>query len=137
MKKMLMDRSMLKKKDEIISSYIDNSLEQLVKIESYLVVVYRCQKVIDGELVNKILVYVRYIRDGASVMGLKEAEKLAHAIENSLELIRDGKLSPSSGTLSVLILVNNELKEVMANINTINRSSIDACLGLLHHLNNE
>jgi len=110
---------MLNKDDGNVKLYTEKSIEYLMEIEGQLTVVHWYQNGIDDELINKILMNVRYIRDRANIMGLIDVESLAHAIETRANLMRKGKRIPISRTISIMLLAAHELREVlMSNVTT-------------------
>ena len=70
--------------DEILHSFIEESLEHLADIENDLLAIEELGKEVDEDLVNKVFRAAHSIKGGAGFMGLDVIKDLSHKIENVL-----------------------------------------------------
>ncbi|MBW1676389.1 MAG: Hpt domain-containing protein [Deltaproteobacteria bacterium] len=94
--------------DEILHSYVEESLEHLADIENDLLAIEKAGADIDEDLVNSAFRAAHSIKGGAGFLGLNNIKDLAHKIENVMGLIRNREIPPffwpliSCGTLSAM-----------------------------------
>ncbi|MBW2020194.1 MAG: chemotaxis protein CheW [Deltaproteobacteria bacterium] len=110
--------------DEILQSYVEESLEHLADIENNLLAIEQRGADIDVNLVNKVFRAAHSIKGGAGFMGLDNIKELAHKIENVLGLIRSREMMPSPDTINVVLLAFDKLQELISNAERSNEMDI-------------
>lgn len=79
--------------DDIVPEYIAESTELLEEVENGLLRLE--QGSIDSDTINTVFRAIHSIKGGAGFVGLTKIERLAHKMEDLLNLIRGGDLQPS------------------------------------------
>jgi two-component system chemotaxis sensor kinase CheA len=107
---------MIKKNDEILQAFIDESLGHLSDIEQDLLSIEKAGSEIDENLVNKVFRAAHSIKGDAGFIGFHQVKELSHKIENVLGLIRSQKLIPNPEIINFLLLAFDALKKLILNI---------------------
>lgn len=89
--------------DEVYLLFIEESQEHLADIESDLLELEQQMNNPDDGLVNKLFRAVHTVKGGAGFFGLSPIQKLAHAMENVLGMVRSGTLNVSKSMVSALL----------------------------------
>ncbi|MGQ3891286.1 chemotaxis protein CheW [Legionella sp. CNM-4043-24] len=76
--------------DEIIREFLTESSEHLDSLDSQFVAIEKDSS--DQTILSSIFRSIHTIKGGAGMLGFHHLEKLTHAAENLLSLLRDGKL---------------------------------------------
>ncbi len=118
--------------DEILQSFIEESVEHLADIENDLLAIERRGADIDEERVNKVFRAAHSIKGGAGFMGLIVIQDLAHVAENVLGLIRSRKLIPTPAVVNALLLAADELQQLLTNVGASNEADISAHVATLN-----
>ena len=125
--------------DELTREFLIESQEGLDRMERCLTDLEERPQ--DTELLGEIFRSVHTIKGTTGFLGFKRLEKLAHAGENLLGLLRDGKLSANQPIITGLLQLLDALRGVLRVIETHNHEGedqdahIDAQLiALLHDL---
>ncbi|MEF2146111.1 MAG: Hpt domain-containing protein [Desulfovibrionaceae bacterium] len=88
---------------EVLSTYLAESEDRLMDIESGILALESYGEIIDEELINSIFRDAHSIKAGANLLGLRNIELLSHGLENLLDLMRQGHLSPDKGMTSLML----------------------------------
>lgn len=88
---------------ELVQSYIQESREHLASIEEDLVELERQGVSRDDALINKIFRAAHSIKGGAGFFDFKVIKELAHKLENVLEHVRTGKMTPNPEVVTILL----------------------------------
>ncbi|MCB1781811.1 MAG: Hpt domain-containing protein, partial [Candidatus Competibacteraceae bacterium] len=106
--------------DEIIVEFLTESLEGLDQLDNKFVLLE--QNPDDRDTLASIFRTVHTIKGTCGFLGFSHLEKLAHAGENLLSLLRDGKLSFTQEIASALL---NMLDAVRTMLGEIERTETD------------
>ena len=79
---------------EFVVEFVNESREHLADIESQFLSIEEAGADADLALVNEVFRAVHSIKGAAGFMGFATLGKLAHELENVLNLIRNGQLVP-------------------------------------------
>ena len=109
--------------DETLHMYVEESREHLETIESDLLEIERRGKDIDEELVNKVFRAAHSIKGGGGFLGLKNIKKLAHKIENVLDMMRNYQMVPSPDIVNTVLAAFDYLGEMFGN--ALNSNEMD------------
>ncbi len=110
--------------DEILQSFVEESLEHLADIENNLLVIEQSGADIDEDLVNKVFRAAHSIKGGAGFMGLSTIKELSHKIENVLGMIRSGEIVPNSEVVNICLLAFDRLRNLTENVAESNDQDI-------------
>ncbi len=102
--------------DELTREFLIESQEGLDRMERCLTDLEEQPK--DTELLAEIFRSVHTIKGTTGFLGFKRLEKLAHAGENLLGLLREGKLVADRQTITGLLQLLDGLRAILKNIET-------------------
>jgi two-component system chemotaxis sensor kinase CheA len=85
----------------LYKSFIDNSREWLIEFENGLMHFEKAPS--DAELLNDIFRIAHNIKGTSGLAGLDDIYKFAHHLENTLQMIRQGKINPDKRTIDLLL----------------------------------
>lgn len=100
--------------DELTREFLIESQEGLDRMERCLTDLEACPE--DQELLAEIFRTVHTIKGTTGFLGFLQLESLAHAGENLLGLLRDGKLFPNPDIVSGLLALLDILREILGQI---------------------
>ncbi len=103
--------------DELTREFLIESQEGLDRMERCLTELEDRPE--DGELLAEIFRAVHTIKGTTGFLGFSRLESLAHAGENLLGLLRDGKLVANVDIISGLLALLDILREILGSIETI------------------
>jgi two-component system chemotaxis sensor kinase CheA len=104
--------------DELTREFLIESQEGLDRMERCLTDLEERPQ--DSELLGEIFRSVHTIKGTTGFLGFRRLEKLAHAGENLLGLLRDGKLSANQSIITGLLQLMDALRGVLRIIETHN-----------------
>lgn len=102
--------------DETLTMYVQESKEHLEDIETDLLEIEQQADTLDEELVNRVFRAAHSIKGGGGFLNLINIKELAHKIENVLDMIRHGQLSPSSSVISTVLEAFDYLGTLLDNV---------------------
>lgn len=85
----------------------------------------------DPELLNGIFRAAHSIKGGAGAFGLTHVVKLTHALENLLDLIRNGQVQPTPESISLMLQASDFLKILTAGRNVEPPAGMDETISAL------
>jgi two-component system chemotaxis sensor kinase CheA len=125
--------------DELTREFLIESQEGLDRMERCLTDLEERPQ--DTNLLGEIFRSVHTIKGTTGFLGFKRLEKLAHAGENLLGLLRDGKLSANQPIITGLLQLMDALRGILRNIESHNQEGngdqveVEHDLQLIHRLN--
>lgn len=99
--------------DEALKEFLIECQENLARVDLELL---ELEKSTDPELVKSIFRVMHTIKGSAGFLGLGRLEKLTHAGENLLSIIRDGKLKPTQQITTTLLDVVEGVRNILASL---------------------
>ena len=99
-----------------LDTFLQESAEHLGVIESGLLKLNAASA--DPELLNGIFRAAHSIKGGAGTFGLTNVVKLTHALENLLDLMRNGEVQPSPESVAIMLQAADLLKILTASRDT-------------------
>ncbi len=114
--------------DELIAEYLAESQEHLANIESDLLAMEAAGASIDEQLVNRVFRAAHSIKGGAGFFNLHRIRELAHRTESILDQIRSRRMVPTPETVSVLLLVFDQLRNLLDHWADSNEANIEEYL---------
>ena len=123
--------------DELTREFLIESQEGLDRMERCLTDLEERPQ--DTELLGEIFRSVHTIKGTTGFLGFKRLERLAHAGENLLGLLRDGKLLANQPIITGLLQLMDALRGILRTIETDNQEGADAAqdtalIDLMHQL---
>jgi two-component system chemotaxis sensor kinase CheA len=88
---------------ETLQIFLEDAREHLSGIEKDFLAIEAAGSAVDVALVNKVFRAVHSIKGGAGFLGLDAIKELAHAMENLLNLMRNGALVPTPTMINTLL----------------------------------
>jgi two-component system, chemotaxis family, sensor kinase CheA len=107
---------------ELVAEFVNESREHLADIEGQLLQIEAAGG--DSDLVNEVFRAVHSIKGAAGFMGFSTLGKLAHELENILNLMRNGQLAASSATIDTMLKAADKLRWLIENIENSNAADI-------------
>jgi two-component system chemotaxis sensor kinase CheA len=95
-----------------LDTFLNESAEHLDTLESGLLTLNASPN--DSELLNSIFRAAHSMKGGAGAFGLIHVVKLTHALENLLDLMRNGQAKPSLDSIALMLRVTDILKLLTA-----------------------
>jgi two-component system chemotaxis sensor kinase CheA len=105
----------LTQRDHVLEVFLEETTDRLDSIESGLLALENSTEC-DPQLVNQIFRDAHSVKAGANLLKLFNLEKLAHALENVLEQIRQCKLEASEMVITACLESVDKLRELVANV---------------------
>ncbi len=102
--------------DELIQEFLAESADGLDRMERCLTELER--RVGDRELVAEIFRVLHTLKGATGFLGFARLERMAHAGESLLGAVRDGQVRVSSGLVTVLLMLLDELRGVLRRVAT-------------------
>ncbi len=118
--------------DELTREFLIESQEGLDRMERCLTELEERPQ--DKELLGDIFRSVHTIKGTTGFLGFKRLEKLAHAGENLLGLLRDGKLVANQGIITGLLQLLDGLRGILKNIEEESGEGADEDVALIERL---
>ncbi len=96
----------------IRQTFFQECEEQLIELENGLLVIQGGAN--DEETVNAVFRAVHSIKGGAGAFELTDIVRFAHVFENTLDLVRTGRLEAHPGLMRVMLLAADNLADLVA-----------------------
>ena len=117
---------------DLIKEFVVESLEHLSDIESQLLAIESRGADIDVELVNTVFRAIHSAKGAAGFLGLNTISKLAHNMENVLNLFRNRELVPCTANIDVLLRCADVLRKLLEHTETSNEADVSQYLAALN-----
>ncbi len=114
--------------DELILSFKEEANETLADIENQFLAIEQAGENFDRELVNEVFRGIHSMKGSAGFIGLKAIGRLAHEMENVLNLIRNEELVPGSRVIDALLKAADALRGMVNDIETSNEVEVSSLL---------
>ncbi len=119
---------------ELVVEFVNESREHLAGIESQLLDIEEGGANADLELVNEVFRSIHSIKGAAGFMGFATLGKLAHELENVLNLVRNRQLVPTSPIVDILLKAADKLRSMIDDIEHSNEADISIHLDALERI---
>ncbi len=110
--------------DELLPAFIEESQQHLQTVEPDILALEQGGGSVDRETVNRIFRGIHSIKGASGFFGLQNISELSHVIENSLALLRDGKIAPSSELIDALLKGVDTLRTMLDNVSGSEKTDI-------------
>jgi len=120
--------------DDLIEEFVTESREHIADIEEDLIKIESDMENIDPEVINRVFRAAHSIKGSAKFLDLIKIGDLAHIMEDVLNLIRSGKLIPSSEIANPLLQAADMLKNMFEDVMASNDMDITAHVSALREI---
>ncbi|HOS96812.1 MAG TPA: chemotaxis protein CheW [Deltaproteobacteria bacterium] len=120
--------------DDLIEEFVAESKEHISDIEDDLIKIESDMEHVDPEVINRVFRAAHSIKGSSKFLDLVNIGDLAHRMEDVLNLIRSGKLIPSSDVAGPLLLAADMLKTMLDDVTASNSMDISEPLGELQKI---
>ena len=114
--------------DEIVGEFLVESYENLDRYDQDLLSLERDPR--DAEALGSIFRTIHTLKGTCGFFGFARLEALAHVAENLLGRLREGELAVDEGIASVLLATGDEIRAMLADIETTGDEGPDERAGL-------
>lgn len=116
---------------ELVNAFVTESREHLADIEQQLLAIESAGAQADAELVNTVFRAIHSIKGAAGFLGFTTLSRLAHGMENALNLLRQGRLKPSRGLTDALLQSADALRAMLDDVEHSNEHNVEGQLALI------
>lgn len=110
--------------DDLIGEFVTESREHIADIEEDLIKIEAEMENVDPEVINRVFRAAHSIKGSAKFLDLTNIGDLAHKLEDVLNLIRSGKVIPSSEIATPLLQAADMLKTMFEDVTASNEMDI-------------
>lgn len=103
-------------KQQIIDTFLAETDERLMDIESGILAMESFGARVDPELIHAIFRDAHSVKAGANLLHYRNIETLAHRLENILDLVRHGQLVPDDALVSCLLEGLDRIRELVEDL---------------------
>ncbi len=108
---------------ELLTAFIEESVEHLNSVESNILALEKSPG--DSEIINSIFRSFHTVKGIASCTDLDRISLLAHATENLLDEVRNGRLPLGQGATDVVLAVCDRLARMVDNVQEVFEKGVD------------
>ncbi len=98
---------------EVLQSFAEESSQRLLDLERGVLSIEREAADPQPDLLNAVFRDAHSMKAGANLLGLKQVERAAHALENVLDQLRSGRLAATSTVCQALLDGVDLLREIL------------------------
>ncbi len=120
--------------DDLIDEFVTESKEHISDIEDDLIKIEAEMEHVDPEVINRVFRAAHSIKGSSKFLDLNNIGDLAHKMEDVLNLIRSGKLVPTSDVAGPLLMAADMLKNMLDDVTTSNDMDISEHLVSLQNI---
>lgn len=120
--------------DDLIKEFVTESKEHIADIEDDLIKIEANMEQVDPEVINRVFRAAHSIKGSSKFLDLNNIGDLAHKMEDVLNLIRSGKLVPTSDVAGPLLIAADMLKNMLEDVTSSNDMDISEHLILLQNI---
>jgi two-component system, chemotaxis family, sensor kinase CheA len=120
--------------DDLIEEFVTESKEHIGDIEDDLIKIEAGMEHVDPEVINRVFRAAHSIKGSSKFLDLNNIGDLAHKMEDVLNLIRSGKLVPTSDVAGPLLMAADMLKIMLDDVTSSNDMDISEHLLSLQNI---
>jgi len=100
--------------DDLLADFITETNENLAELDVALVKLEQ----VPGDIATLSLIFrlVHTIKGTCGFLGLARLERVAHAAENVLGMLREGRLTPTAQIVSLILTTADQIKRILAGL---------------------
>ena len=118
---------------DLVNDFVTESREHLANVETDLLQLEEGLDGDSGERVNRVFRAVHSVKGVAGFLGFDTINKLSHALESVLDLVRKSRLDPSPELVDVLLAATDCLRGLVEHVQESNQTPIEEQLHRLQH----
>lgn len=118
---------------DLVNDFVTESREHLANVETDLLQLEEGDDGDAGERVNRVFRAVHSVKGVAGFLGFDTINKLSHALESVLDLVRKSRLETSPELVDVLLAATDCLRGLVEHVQESNQVSVDEQLHRLQH----
>lgn len=99
---------------EVLQSFAEESSQRLLDLERGVLAIERAAANPPADLLNAVFRDAHSMKAGANLLGLRQVERAAHALENVLGQLRAGTLAATPAVCQALLDGVDLLREILA-----------------------
>lgn len=120
--------------DDLIEEFVTESKEHIADIEDDLIKIEADMEHVDPEVINRVFRAAHSIKGSSKFLDFNNIGDLAHKMEDVLNLIRSGKLVPTSDVAGPLLMAADMLKNMLEDVTSSNDMDISEHLISLQNI---
>ncbi len=101
---------------EVLSTFIEEAQERLVKVEAGLLKLETQMGNMDQELLRNVFREAHSLKATSNLLGFTDIESIAHSLENTLDQLRLGRLEPNEQMISNFLAQVDSMNLLIARI---------------------
>ncbi|MBL8739387.1 MAG: chemotaxis protein CheA, partial [Planctomycetes bacterium] len=118
---------------DLVNDFVTESREHLASVETDLLQLEEGGDGDASERVNRVFRAVHSVKGVAGFLGFETINKLSHALESVLDLVRKSRLDTSPELVDVLLAATDCLRGLVEHVQESNQVSVDEQLHRLQH----
>ena len=122
---------------ELLREFVTEANEHLADIENQLLAIEAGGAEIDTDLVNTVFRGIHSIKGAAGFLGLTVVNRLAHSMENVLNLIRNRELIPTTERVEALLKSADTLCGLVNDLDNSNTCDVTTLVVQLERIQND
>ena len=99
---------------EVLAAFAEEAAERLEALEAGLLELERTLVALQDERLNAVFRDAHSVKAGANLLRLKKIEAVAHGLENVLDSLRRGQLTPGGDVVQALLDGVDLLRDLLA-----------------------
>lgn len=119
---------------ELIAEFVVESKEHLAGMENHLLAIEAAGANAEPAMVDEVFRAVHSIKGAAGFLGLDTLGRLAHEMENVLNLVRNHELVPDASVTDVLLRSTDQLRSLLDEVDRSNERDIADHLAALERI---
>ncbi len=121
---------------DLINDFVVESRDGLEGIDNQLLEIEASGENVDTDIVNEVFRAIHSIKGASGFLGLDSVGRLAHSLENILDLLRNGQFVIDSHRVGVMLSAIDKLRFLIENVHTSNEHDVSQEIAHLEQLTN-
>ncbi|HCS55879.1 chemotaxis protein CheW [Rubinisphaera sp.] len=119
---------------DLINDFVVESRDGLEGIDNQLLEIEASGENIDTDIVNEVFRAIHSIKGASGFLGLNSVGRLAHSLENILDLLRNGHFKIDAQRVGVMLSAIDKLRFLIENVHTSNEQDVSHEIAQLERL---
>lgn len=102
--------------NELLNDFIVEAKEHLADVENQFLTIEEQGADVDVNLVNEVFRAIHSIKGAAGFLGLTKVNDLAHSLENLLNMMRNGELTPTAKIVDAMLKAADTLESMIDDV---------------------
>ncbi len=118
----------------VFRTFLEESEERLDDMESGILAMCEMPDRLDPELIHSIFRDAHSVKAGANLLGYKNIEVLSHKLENILDMVRMGRMTPTALVTDTLLQTLDRIHDLVDDVDASNAADISDVLNALSRI---